>query len=241
MSTRSLKHDIRQRIDARRHQNFQCSLFWVPKQVTCHSQIDLPRWNPPFHSQFRVSHSILFQIRFTSTKHQVPVLTLVCWLGASTGEANPSLSQNSSVKLASSYSLCSYLRYSHCQVFSMVSQLQISYWNKMKKYFQIVFSSCQITAQPCLDFIGHKKFVFLLSNKLNLKSSCVTTSKHSMKWHEIGRKYYRLYTVYFLHTVWSSYRGFHAVSHYNSYKRSWYNHYNCTECHQGKLGQPIMV
>ena len=67
----------------------------------------------------------------------------------------------------------------------------------MKKYFEIIFSSCPITAQPYLDFIGHKKFVFLLSNQLNLKSSCVTTSTHSMKWHEIGRKYYRLYTAYF--------------------------------------------
>ena len=132
-------------------------------------------------------------------------------------EGEPSLWQNfwkqNSWKQASSYSLCHYLRYSHYKVFSMVlPRLLISYWNKMKKYFEISFSSCPNTAQPYLDFIGHKKFVFLLSNKLNLKSSCVTTSNHSMKWHEIGRKYYKLYTVYFLHnTVWSSNGRFYAV------------------------------
>lgn len=35
----------------------------------------------------------------------------------------------------------------------------------MKKYLEIIFSSCPITAQPYLDFIGHKKVcVFIIQH-----------------------------------------------------------------------------
>ena len=47
----------------------------------------------------------------------------------------------------------------------VLPRLLISYWNKMKKYFEISFSSCPNTAQPYLDFIGHKKVcVFIIQH-----------------------------------------------------------------------------